>query len=280
MSIVVSASRRTDLPASFPDVLAGALREEKAHVLGPAGRSYDVDLRPENVHTLVLWSKDFANYLADRSGLRGLVAKYAQAYFHFTITGLGGTFLEKGVPSPDEAMAQLPKLVAAAGSPARVSVRFDPVLFWREGEQVLTNLAFFERLAPRVADAGIADVRVSFAQWYGKAKRRAMKQGFMFVDPDEGEKRARAMELTATAAKWGLALHACAQAFLAEVPGFKPSSCIDGPRLRELHPCHEAVSIRKDRTQRPECRCTESKDIGSYAQICPHSCVYCYASAV
>ena len=108
MSVVVSASRRTDLAASFPDVLARALREEKTRVLGPAGRSYEVDLRPVNVHTLVLWSKDFANLLADRSGLKGLVAKYEQAYFHFTITGLGGTSLEKGVLPPDEAMAQLP----------------------------------------------------------------------------------------------------------------------------------------------------------------------------
>jgi hypothetical protein len=279
MSIVVSASRRTDLTAFFPDVLAGALREEKARVLGPRGRAYDVDLRPENVHTLVLWSKDFANYLADRSGLRGHAAKYEQAYFHFTITGLGGTIIERGVTPPDTAMAQLPRLVAAAGSPSRVSVRFDPVVFWRDGGKVLTNLPFFERLAPRVADAGIENVRVSFAQWYGKAKRRAEKAGFEYVDPQEEEKRARALELAATAEKWGLALHACAQAFLGAVHGLKPSSCIDGPRLRELHPRHEAVSIRKDRNQRPECLCTESKDIGSYAQICPHSCVYCYASA-
>ena len=279
MSIVISASRRTDLMASFPDVLARALSEERAHVLGPAGRAYDVDLRPESVHTLVLWSKDFANYLADRSGLWGLVAKYEQAYFHFTITGLGGTLFEKGVPPPDEAMAQLPGLVAAAGAPARVSVRFDPVVFWREGGDLLTNLPFFDRLAPRVADTGITDVRVSFAQWYGKAKRRAGKRGLEYVDPDEAEKRTRALDLAATAAKYGLSLHACAQAFLATVPGFKPSSCVDGPRLRDLHPRHEVPSMRKDRTQRPECGCTESRDIGSYTQLCPHSCIYCYASA-
>ncbi|MDH4198294.1 MAG: DUF1848 domain-containing protein, partial [Candidatus Aminicenantes bacterium] len=27
-----------------------------------------------------------------------------------------------------------------------------------------------------------------------------------------------------------------------------------------------------------DCLCTESVDIGSYAQSCPHSCVYCYAN--
>ncbi|MCK4557835.1 MAG: DUF1848 family protein [Candidatus Aminicenantes bacterium] len=30
--------------------------------------------------------------------------------------------------------------------------------------------------------------------------------------------------------------------------------------------------------QRAECRCTESIDIGSYTQSCPHSCLYCYAN--
>jgi hypothetical protein len=280
MSIVVSASRRTDLTAFFPDVLAGFLREEKARVIGPSGRSYEVDLQPENVHTLVLWSKDFANVLADRSGLKGLVSKYEQAYFHLTITGLGGTVIEKGAPPPEKAMAQLPPLVAAAGSPARVSVRFDPVVFWREGDRVLSNLGFFERLAPRVSDAGITDIRVSFAQWYGKAQRRAAKQGFAFVDQDDTKKQALALELAAMASNWDLALHACAQTFLAGVPGFRPSSCIDGPRLRGLHPRHEAVSIRKDRTQRPECLCTESKDIGSYTLSCPHGCLYCYANPI
>lgn len=152
MSIVISASRRTDLTASFPDVLACALREEKAHILGPRGRAYDVDLRPGNVHTLVFWSKDFANYLTDRSGLRGLAAKYEQAYFHFTITGLGGTLLEKGVPPPDKAMAQLPGLVAAAGSPARISIRFDPVVFWRDGGQSPHESLVFR--APRPAGRG------------------------------------------------------------------------------------------------------------------------------
>jgi hypothetical protein len=278
MSIVVSASRRTDLPAFFPDALAGFLRDGKARVLGPSGRSYEVDLRPESVHTLVLWSKDFGNLLADRSGLKGLVSKYEQAYFHFTITGLGGTRIEQGAPLPEKAVAQLPKLVAAAGSPARVSVRFDPVVFWREGERVLSNLGFFDRLAPRVSDAGVKDIRVSFAQWYGKAQRRAERLGFVFVDPDGSIKQARALELAATASKWDLALHACAQAFLAGVPGFRPSACIDGARLRGLHPRRAVISMKKDPTQRPECLCTASKDIGSYTLSCPHGCIYCYAN--
>jgi hypothetical protein len=277
MRIVVSASRRTDLAAFFPGRLASALGEEKVRVAGPSGRSYDVDLRPSNVHTIVLWSKDFTNLIAGREGLRRLLAKYDQVYFHFTITGLGGTSIEPGVPSPDGALAQIPELVRIAGSPARISIRFDPVVFWRESGEVRSNLAFFPALARRATAEGVEDIRLSFAQWYGKARRRAIKRGFDFIDPGEPEKLARARDLAGTAAGQGLRIYACSQSFVASVPGILPSSCIDGKRLQELHPLHEAVSLKKDRGQRKECLCTESRDIGSYSEICPHGCVYCYA---
>ncbi len=80
------------------------------------------------------------------------------------------------------------------------------------------------------------------------------------------------------ASAFGLKLFSCSQDFLAEVPGIEPSSCIDGRLLQSLHPGGEPVSLAKDKTQRLECRCTESVDIGSYTQSCPHSCLYCYAN--
>ncbi len=278
MRIVVSASRRTDLTAFFPAYLAAALRGEKARVSGPSGRAYDVDLRPSNVHTIVLWSKDFSNLIADREGLRRLLAKYDQAYFHFTISGLGGTSIEPGAPASAGALAQIPDLVRIAGLPARISIRFDPVVFWREGGETLSNIPHFQTIVHRAASAGIEDIRMSFAQWYGKARRRALKRGFDYVDPGEPEKLARASEMAGVAAAAGLRLHACSQGFLTSVPGILPSSCIDGNRLREPHPLREPVSVKKDRTQRKECLCTESRDIGSYTQSCPHGCVYCYAN--
>jgi hypothetical protein len=278
MKTVISASRRTDLVAHFSGWFAAALRARTARVAGPSGRVLDVDLAPEGVHTVVLWSKDFANLLRDKEGLRGLLATYDQVYCHFTITGLGGTAAEPGTPRPEEALAQIPELTAFAGRPERVTMRFDPILFWDEGGGVRSNLAFFDRLAAAAAAAGIRDIRTSFAQWYRKARRRAESRAFPFVDPTPEQRMETALALTRKAAAHGLTLHACSQTFLAETPGFRASSCIDGRRLRELHPRGEAVSEKKDRTQRAECLCTASRDIGSYTQACPHGCVYCYAN--
>jgi len=278
MRKIISASRRTDLPASFPAWLAGALDAESVRVFGPRRRMYTVDLRPESVHTLVLWSKDFTSLIENRYHLRDLVSKYSQIYLHFTITGLGGSFIESGVPAPEAALRQLDDLIPIAGSPESISVRFDPILFWKDGGETRSNLSFFDTLAPELESRALTRVRISFAQWYGKARRRAGNRGFDFLDPDEQEKRDIAARLATSADHRGLSLYACSQSFLDGVPGIHPSSCIDGNLLQSLHPEREPVSLRKDRGQRKDCLCTESVDIGSYAQACPHSCLYCYAN--
>jgi len=279
MKKVISASRRTDLITFFPDWLAGVLKKEKALVFGPSGRVFAVDLKPDVVHTIVLWSKDFSNLINNSGGLRDALQKYSQLYIHFTITGLGGSFIEKVVPFPASALAQLPDLVAIAGSPRRVSLRFDPVVFWSEGGKTVSNLDFFGTLAEEAAHVGIKDIRMSFTQWYGKALRRARTHDFRYLDPGQDEKLEAARSLAKTAAQWKLRLFSCSQNFLTKVPGIQASACIDGELLRGLHPRREPASSAKDRSQRAECGCTESIDIGSYTQSCPHCCLYCYANS-
>jgi DNA repair photolyase len=278
MKAVISASRRTDLVAFFPDWLASVLRQKSARVLAPRGRVRSVDLDPRAVHTIVMWSKNFRNLIRNKAGLQELLAAYDQIYLHFTVTGLGGMPVEAGAPPPQEALGQLPALVKIAGRPERISLRFDPILFWRDGGAVRSNLTFFEEIATAAASCGVQDIRTSFAQWYRKARARASARGFDFVDPSDREKRDRAGELAAEAAKRGLRFFACSQPLLGNVEGVRPSSCIDGRLLESLHPGREPVSHRKDASQRAGCLCTESVDIGSYKQSCPHGCIYCYAN--
>lgn len=279
MKKVISASRRTDLLAFFPEELAGMFVEKRARVFGPSGHTYDVDLNPQNVHSIVLWSKNFDNLINNRFRLRDRLEKYDLLYCHFTITGLGDSFIEDGAPSPKNALHQLDSLIEVVGQAEKISVRFDPIVFWetRKGG-IKTNLDFFKTLAPSLAEKGIKTIRISFAQWYNKAKRRAVKTGFIYVDPSIEEKKNAAAGLVSVAKNWNLDLYSCSQKFLTEVPGINPSLCIDGTLLQSLHPQKEKTSLKKDKSQRSECGCTESVDIGSYAQSCPHSCLYCYAN--
>ncbi len=279
MKKVISASRRTDLVAFFPEELAGMLEEKKARVYGPSGHTYSVGLDPQDVHSIVLWSKNFDNLINNCFRLRERLEQYDSLYCHFTISGLGGSFIENGVPSPDMALQQLDSLIEIVGLPEKISVRFDPIVFWETWKGGLkTNLDFFEILAPSLAAKGIRTIRFSFAQWYNKAKRRAEQAGFVYVDPSVEEKKDRAADLATIAKTWNLFLYSCSQKFLIEVPGINPSACINGTLLQSLHPLKEKTSSKKDKSQRSECGCTESVDIGSYSLSCPHSCLYCYAN--
>jgi len=279
MKQVISLSRRTDLIAFYPEWVAKVLGEEEACFFHHGKRTeIRANLSPECVHTLVFWSKNFQALLENRFGLSDLLKKYSQTYFHFTITGLGGTFLERLVPAVSEALGQLEPLLGIAGRPERISIRFDPIIYWYEGDELKTNLDFFNKLGPEINRLGIRTVRFSFTQWYKKSVARAKRAGLKFYDPDYREKVEAVKRLTEIADKYDLELWNCSQQEIACLPGIKASACIDGSWLSELHPTREPASTIKDKTQRKDCLCTESIDIGSYTQSCPTACLYCYAN--
>ncbi|MFQ6082010.1 MAG: DUF1848 family protein [Candidatus Aminicenantia bacterium] len=275
---VISASRRTDLIAFFPQWLSKSILNKEALVYGPAGYNYRVSLDPVEVHTFVLWSKNFANLLENEFNLLNQLIQYKQLYFLLTITGLGGSSIEPGVPKSSEIISQLEPLIEISGSPERVSVRFDPIVYWWENGKLKTNLYFFEKLAPYLKQLRIKDIRFSFTQWYGKCVRRAEKYNFRYFDPPVEKKREDARYLAQIVRTLELNLYACCQSFLTDLDGIKPSACIDGNFLQKIHLKNYSIPVKKDKSQRKECNCTESIDIGSYAQTCPHSCLYCYAN--
>lgn len=275
---IISASRRTDLIAHFPEWFANSLKDRKAVVIGPYRYSYAVDLDPSNVHTIVLWSKDFRNLIENRGNLLSMLKQYAQIYFLFTITGLGGTRIEPGVIPLYEALSQIDRLLEISQLPERISIRFDPIIYWREDGEVKSNLNYFEKIISEVSKFGIKDIRVSFVQYYPKCIKRAKKLNLDYVDPSEKEKLKDIYEIQSTIHKFNINLYSCSQPFLEKIPFIKKSSCIDGNFLSKIHPEKKQAITKKDPSQREACGCTVSIDIGSYTQPCPNACIYCYAN--
>ena len=278
MRQVISASRRADLPRCFPETLAAWLREGQVKVQNPFnGRERLVELKPAFVHTLVLWSKDYSPLLENAGGLREQLGHYNQVFFHFTITGLGGTLLEPGIIPWEKAVYQFRKLIELAGDPGRVNWRFDPIVFWREGGHIQSNLAAFKRICTVASQAGLRRVTVSLCQWYRKSLRRARQYKLNWIKPRAFRIRAIADWLQEQAKKHGIEVRSCCTSEF--IPhGIKSAQCIDGELLTELHPQKEIAALKKDPGQRPDCGCTLSVDIGSYQMACPQGCVYCYAN--
>jgi hypothetical protein len=277
-SQVISASRRTDLAGCFPGSLAEWIHQGFVTVRNPFNqKERRVSLDPAVVHTLVLWSKNYQPLLANAGGLRDSLQAFEQVFFHFTITGLGGSPWELGVPHFSEAVRQLKPLAALAGDPRRIQWRFDPVVFWQEGRTVRGNLKWFSEIAAFVRDAGLQWVLVSFCQGYQKSERRIGKTGIRRLEPRHSRLRILGAWLAAAADRAGLAINSCCSPDLIQA-GLPAAACIDGPLLVELHPRHLPLDMKKDPGQRPQCRCAVSSDIGSYDQPCPHGCLYCYAN--
>lgn len=273
---VISCSRRTDIPRWHSDWLEGCLRRGHVDFTAPRGGRRSVSLLREDIHSLVLWSKDYSRLLANR----GLAArlKTLNPYFHFTITGLGGSFWEEDVPKWRACLDQLRQLAGEFG-PERVNWRFDPIVFWRKDGGAGSNLNLFAEIAPLVAAAGVAGCTFSFACWYRKTRKRIRDAGIEVVDPGDEAKLAACKKLTEGAAGNGLTLSSCAQPLWAELPDIQRSQCIDAELLIGLRADGAEPSRARDSSQRPSCLCSKSIDIGSYGQRCGSvSCLYCYAN--
>jgi hypothetical protein len=275
MRQVISASRRTDIPMHYADWLVQGIRHGFADVPQPYnGRIRRVSLLPADVHTMVLWSKDFRPLLSDKAGIRQALACYDQVFCHLTITGLGGTALEPNIAPWSEVIAQLPELIQFARDPRRVSVRYDPIVHWYDGQEIKSNLALAAPILRRVSETGIRAVRISFATLYGKVRKR---KGWRWHDPAPEQRVEITCGLVDLARSLGLTIFACSQNDLS-MAGAVPSRCIDGELLTMLHPLQLPTATGKDPGQRPACGCTPSVDVGSYLMCCPNGCRYCYAN--
>ena len=252
---VISASRRIDMVGFFPQRLVEVLEKRC-----PA----------DKVHSVVLWSKDPRNLFTHRM-LRSTLKKYDQIFIHFTISGMGKTFLEPRIPSTSESLSLLPGLVDFVGDPQRVMVRFDPIVHLRLPDgSFYSNLNHFDEIARKSVRQNIRDMVTSWMEPYAKVRKRLEGFGISIELLSEACWREEADRLQCRAEKLGVHLKGCC------VEGFPSARCIDGERLSILHPRMERASIRKAGGQRTLCGCTESWDVGWYSP-CPGGCLYCYA---
>jgi hypothetical protein len=254
LPVVISASRRTDLVGCYPEYLIEKLQ------------AYP----PENVHTIVIWTKNPGNMIRHQA-LRDALSPYAQVYVHLTITGLGGSPLEPGIPPWKEIAQMIPELAHLVKGPERISWRFDPIIAAEDYSGLIENFPLFSGMAEKIRRQGITTCRTSWASPYKKVIRRMQKKGFALRTYSPEEQASQAKELEGVADSLGMKLFYCS------MEGFTRSRCIDGALLTRLHPQGLVCSTKKAKGQRTACGCTESIDIGWYSLKCAHGCIYCYA---
>jgi DNA repair photolyase len=255
---VISASRRVDLVTFYPDYTADRIKEIGA----------------ENVHTLVIWTKNPNNILS-HPRLKNCLEELDQIYILLTVTGLGGTPLEPFAPDSKEVFDQLPKIIDFIGSPQRLAIRYDPLIdVVYKGKLHLSNIdtSLFDKILEKTSPLGIKRIIVSYVTLYNKVVERLKRNEFEIVDHNIEEITDFIKNKMMPRLKnLNMELSTCV------LPHLTTKGCIDGSTLTLLHPKKELCSKAKDQSQRQTCHCTNSYDIGKWFS-CYHNCLYCYGN--
>jgi len=279
--VIVSASRRTDIPAFHAEWFVRRLQAGFTKWTNPFnGTPQYISL--VKTRAIVFWSKDPQPMLAHLAELDRRGIGY---YFQFTLNDYEAEGLEPGVPPLSERIATFRELAQTIGK-AKVVWRADPLLL-ADGLDV-------DRLMERVARIGerinpcTEKLVIAFAdiERYAKVRNRLRKFGRGCRELLPEEMRAFAERLIIVARAWGLTVATCAEAIDLTDLGIGQNKCIDDKLLARVL-SHDEDLMRflgpadlrdafKDKGQRKECGCIVSKDIGSY-DTCPHGCRYCYA---
>lgn len=264
--MIVSVSRRTDVPAFYTAWFFNRLKEKEVCVRNPRNPNQCslIALNPGVVDCLVFWTKNPAPMLERLDELEGF-----DYYFQFTLNPYERD-IEPGFPAKSVVIDTFKRLSERIGK-ERIIWRYDPVLLTDKYTEDY-HQEQFTRMATQLKDHTVKCV-ISFVDHYRHGKRRLEELGIYPVSDEV--KRTIARSFADVARQCGLELSACAEELALTDWDITPASCIDPALIGRLtgHP----FAARKDKNQRLTCQCIESIDIGAY-NTCKHGCVYCYAN--
>ena len=122
--MILSASRRTDIPAFYSEWFCRRIQEGFAYVRNPmnAHQVSRINISPEVVDCIVFWTKNPIPMLPKLDGLR----KYCY-YFQFTLTGYGRD-IETNLPDKRKELIPAFQELSDRIGPERVIWRYDPIL--------------------------------------------------------------------------------------------------------------------------------------------------------
>lgn len=267
--MVISASRRTDIPAFYSDWFIKRLQAGYVYVRNPVNprQISRVSLDPELVDCIVFWTKDPQPMLKQLEVIQSMGYAF---YFQFTVTPYWQD-LEPGVRDKKEIIRTFQILSEQIGK-EKVILRYDPVLITPLYSEAY-HLKAFDRLCSRL-QFHTEKVIFSYLDWYRKIDSRLKTQGIRF--PNQQEQIQLAEKLAEIASWYGLCLETCGEELALHPQGITSGKCIDGALIERILGC-ELTGKKGKEKHRKFCGCMKSIDIGMY-DSCLHGCVYCYAN--
>lgn len=272
--MIISASRRTDIPAFYARWFMNRIRAGYCNVPNPFNTNQvsRVSLQVEDVDAIVFWTRNPSPLLPFLQELDDRQYRYI---VNFTLLN-NPRVLDANCPEVEAAVDAFRRLSDHIGS-ERVIWRYDPIVFSN-----LTDADFHRRNFPYLAQSLHGCVRrciVSIVQVYRKSVKRlreAAEKGLQLSGPVDTQIEELMRFMSDVAASRTMEIVSCAQEKDFSEFGVKPGKCIDGQYLSKIF--NIRIDAPQDPFQRQHCGCTSSKDIGMY-DSCLHDCCYCYATS-
>lgn len=264
--MILSVSRRTDIPAFYSDWFFNRIKEGYVCVRNPMNvhQVSSISLSPEVVDCIVFWTKNAGPMLKRLDELNGY-----DYYFQYTVNDYGQE-AEPCVPALKKRIDSFRQLSERIGK-ERVIWRYDPI-FFSDKYTAEKHLESFGYIAEALKDHTEKCV-FSFVDIYSSKNSRNMS-ALRNRQPSPDEMDRFAGELSRIGKANGLVLATCAEAIDLKKHGIEHNSCIDKELIERI--TGSVLKVGGD-GQRQNCGCIKCDDIGSY-DTCPHGCVYCYAN--
>ena len=274
--MIISASRRTDIPAFYPQWFINRIRAGYCGVPNPYNSQQVayISLAPQDVDVIVFWTRNPRPLFPYLDELDRLGYCY---YFQFTLLDYLRQ-IDAHTPVSSMSITTFRELTNRVG-PERVIWRYDPIVF-----SELTPPEFhrrsYSRLARALCGASKRSV-ISVMDVYAKAQARlqlmaeegATLRSKQDYPPEEFDQLMHTMAKSAAAN--GMEVFSCAEELNLRGYGILPGKCVDDDYIEQVFGLN--VIHTKDPNQRKFCGCVLSKDIGMY-DSCLFGCSYCYAT--
>ena len=264
--MIISASRRTDIPAFYSSWFFNRLKD--GFVLVPNPRNSKqlsrIFLSPDIVDCIVFWTKN-------PSSMLNKLVKLSEYpfYFQFTLTAYEAD-IEKHLPALQKRIAIFKQLAEQVGQD-RVIWRYDPILI-NKHYTIDYHIDFFNQIASSLR--GYTDsCIISFIDDYPHIRQSLIKEDINRLQVVDILNLCSSLsEITSDNQ---LILQTCAEEIELLNCNISHGACIDKTRIEKI--TGSLLLAKKDKNQRNNCQCLESIDIGTY-DTCSFGCIYCYAT--
>jgi len=274
--MIISASRRTDIPAFYSQWFINRIKAGYCAVPNPFNYKAisRISLSPEDVEIIVFWTRNPKPLFKSLNLLNQAGFKY---YFNYTLMDNPKLF-DPTLTNLSHKLDAFKKLSDKIG-PGKVVWRYDPIILSNIIPTKM-HIKAYEKIAQSLRGYTYHSI-ISFVDLYKKVKNRFRSEFKEDIRIDNVHEKPidtytlLLSQLSQIAHDNTIEIYTCSEPFDLKPYGVKPGKCIDGNYIKKFFGIE--VDDRKDPHQRKFCGCAKSKDIGIY-DTCLFGCRYCYAT--